>query len=99
MSVTEDGFAVRHSGRLDLWPAAAGQPSGLPVSAPGAGLEAIASQTQEPVPAQPAAGTQDRMAAALDEAAVQAQEILGPEAASVVADTAAALRAETQAAG
>jgi hypothetical protein len=97
MSVVEDGFAVRHSGRLDLWPA--GQPSGLPVSAPGAGLEAIASQTPEPVPARPAAGTQDRMAAALDEAAVQAREILGPEAASVVADTAAALRAETQAAG
>jgi pyruvate dehydrogenase E2 component (dihydrolipoamide acetyltransferase) len=42
-----DGFAARHSGRPDLWSAA--QPSELPVSAPGAGLQA--SETPEPVSA------------------------------------------------
>jgi len=44
-----DGFAARHSGRRDLY-GAARIPAAPPV-APGAGLQAIASETPEPVPA------------------------------------------------
>jgi hypothetical protein len=90
MSLTEDGFVVRHSGRADLWPEA--RPSELPVSAPGAGLEAIASETPEPVAAQPAPGPQDLVAAALAETAAEAQKTFGPEVAALLADPAAAAR-------
>jgi hypothetical protein len=52
MTLIEDGFTIRNSGRRDLWDAAG--PSALP-PAPGAGLQAIASEEPESAPAAPAA--------------------------------------------
>lgn len=91
MTLVEDGFVIRNSGRADLWPAsAAGLAQPGPVT--GAGLQAIASETPEPLPPAPAP-PQDRMATALAETVAEAQKTLGPEAAAWFADAAAAVQA------
>lgn len=111
MSVTEDGFVIRHSGRADLWPAAAGQPYERPVMGGGLDSQLAGARTvaASPVPAtaEPGAGAKTAELLAQAQAASlaaieQAAEAPGPQGAmarKVLAAMTAPQAAEEQAAG